>query len=143
VLKGKLMQWVCPCPVGGPEAALPNLFFYLAILLGFFWLFTPPFTTLLGLGYVWKHRNEAAPAFTLWLTIFSLVFYAFYVAQGSRFMAAPVTLLVVYSSVVVAQWAKQRTSWDRWQTEKQQGTHPVAVVDSCTDIGSDNLPRNE
>ena len=119
-LKGQLMQWVCPCPVGGPEAALPNIPFYLAVVLGFFWLFTPPFTPLLGMGYVWKHHKEAAPGFTLWLTILSFGFYAFYVDEGSRFMAAPVTLLGVYAAIVVAHWIEGKVNWNGWQKGKQQ-----------------------
>jgi hypothetical protein len=128
-LKGRLMQWVCPCPVGGPEAALPNIPFYLAVVLGFFWLFAPPFTALLGMGYVWKHRKEAAPGFTLWLTILSLVFYAFYVDQGSRFMAPPVTLLGVYAAVVLAHWIQGKVHWDGWQKEKQQDADAGTVAE--------------
>lgn len=39
-LNGRLMQWVCPCPPAGPQAALSNLWFYPAALFGVFWLFT-------------------------------------------------------------------------------------------------------
>jgi hypothetical protein len=109
-LKGSLLQWVCPCPLGGPESALPNLFFYLAVVLGFFWLFTPPFTALIGIHYAWNHRKEPGPSFALWLTFLSLILYTGYFYQGSRFMAAPVTLLGIYSSVSIAQWIRQRAS---------------------------------
>jgi len=106
-LNGLLWQWVCPCSIGGPQAALPNILFYPAILLGTFWIFAPPFVTLLGLVYVWTERRETATKFTLWLTLMSLMLYTFYFHQGTRFMAAPATLLLIYAAVAGARCAER------------------------------------
>ncbi len=108
VLQGGLMQWVCPCPIGGAQSALPNVLFYPSILLGLFWTYAPPLITLFGLIYIWTHRREPTAGFTLWLTLFSLALFTFYFYQGTRFMAAPATLLVVFTSVSVAEWINQR-----------------------------------
>lgn len=117
-LGGRLMQWVCPCPVGGPQAALPSIVYYPAVLIGLFWLFAPPFITLLGLGYVWKHRREAAPGFAFCLSILSLIFYTVYFYQGARFIAAPATLLAVYASVVLAHWIGKIVNPHEWQKKE-------------------------
>ncbi|MBA3573273.1 MAG: hypothetical protein H0W34_15165 [Pyrinomonadaceae bacterium] len=106
-LKGLLWQWMCPCSIGGPQATLPNILFYPAILLGTFWIFAPPFVTLLGLVYVWTERRETAAKFTLWLTMMSLMLYTFYFHQGTRFMAAPATLLLIYAAVAGARRAER------------------------------------
>lgn len=105
---GGLMQWVCPCPIGGAQAALPSILFYPSILLGLFWIYSPPLITLIGLAYIWKHRREATAKFTLWSTLFSLLLFTFYFYQGTRFMATPATLLCVFASVGLAQWINQR-----------------------------------
>ncbi|MGH9903815.1 MAG: hypothetical protein ACRD68_18555, partial [Pyrinomonadaceae bacterium] len=91
-------------PAGGPQAALPNVFLYPTVLLGLFWTFAPPLVTLCGLFYLWKHRRETAAKFTLWVTCFSLLLFTFYFYQGTRFMAAPATLLLIFASVNTARW---------------------------------------
>jgi hypothetical protein len=111
-LHGGLMQWACPCPIGGAQSALPNVLFYPSILLGLFWTYSPPLITLIGLFYIWKHRREATAEFTLWLTLFSLALFTFYFYQGTRFMAAPATLLVIFTSVSIAEWVNQRIKPD-------------------------------
>lgn len=109
VLHGKLMQWVaCPCPIGGAQAALPNVLFYPFILFGLFWTYSPPLITLIGILYIWKHRGETTTKFTLWLILFSLILFTFYFYQGTRFMAAPATLLCVFASVGLAQWINRQ-----------------------------------
>ncbi len=115
VLNGLLMQWVCPCPIGGSQAAIRNIFFYPSVLLGLFWTFAPPLITLCGIFYLWKHRHEAAANFTLWVTGLSLLLFTFYFHQGTRFMAGPATLLLIFSAVSLAQWIGRRTSltWQR------------------------------
>jgi hypothetical protein len=107
VLGGLLLQWICPCQVGGPQAALPNLLFYPAVLLGVFWVFAPPFITLLGFVCAWMRRRETSAKFTLWLTALSLMLFTFYFAQGTRFMAAPATLLLIFAALAIA-----RRFWD-------------------------------
>lgn len=105
VLHGGLMQWAaCPCPIGGAQSALPNVLFYPSILFGLFWTYSPPLISLIGILYLWKHRGETTAKFTLWLILFSLVLFTFYFYQGTRFMAAPATLLCVFASVGLAQW---------------------------------------
>jgi hypothetical protein len=107
VLGGLLMRWVCPCPDGGPQAAMSNLFFYPSVLLGLFWIFVPPLLPVIGLLYGWENRRELAVRFTGWLTAFSLLLFTFYFYQGARFMAAPATLLGVFASAKLAGWIQR------------------------------------
>jgi hypothetical protein len=98
VLGGKLLQAVCPCPLGGPQAAMSNLAYYPSILVGLFWIFAPPLVSLVGLFYAWRHRRETVVRFGLLVIALNLAFFVFYFYQGARFMAAPATLLVVFAS---------------------------------------------
>jgi hypothetical protein len=107
LLNGKLLNWVCPCQLGGPQASMPNLTFYPTLLAGGFWVFSPPFVPLLGLAYAWRHRREAIGRYTLLVTLFSLLVFGVYFYQGTRFMAGPATLLTVLASVWLAEIAAQ------------------------------------
>jgi hypothetical protein len=103
-LDGALMRWACPCRRADPMTpSLPKMAFYLSVLLGLYWVFAPPLSTLPGFVYVWKRRREPAPGFALWLILGSLAFHALYISQGARFMAAPATMLAIYSGVWVAE----------------------------------------
>lgn len=104
VLNGFLAQWSCPCPLGGAQAALPNVLFYPVALLGFFWVYAPPFITAFGMFSAWRRRDRTPARFALWLTALSFAFFCFYHYQGVRFMAAPATLLTVFASVMLAGW---------------------------------------
>lgn len=106
-LGGLLLRWVCPCPDGGPQAALSNLFFYPSVLLGLFWIFVPPLLPVVGMLYCWEHRDTLTARFTFWLTALSLLLFTFYFYQGARFMAAPVTLLCVFASAKLAGWMER------------------------------------
>ena len=110
VLGGALFRWYCPCPFGDPQAALPNILFYPSLLLGLFWVFAPPLSTLPGLWYAWRQRRKPAAAFTLWVSAFTLGLYTLYFYQGSRFLAAPATLLLAFSGTAVAQWLRLLSS---------------------------------
>ena len=105
-LNGALMSWACVCPRGAPSV-LPNVVFYPAVIMGLFWVFAPPLSTLPGVLYIWTHRREPAANLALWLAAFSVLFYTFYFYQGTRFMAAPATILAVYSSVQLAEWLER------------------------------------
>ena len=43
---------------GGPQNDFPNYILYPAVLSGVFWVFTPPFLSLLGLWSYWRDRNR-------------------------------------------------------------------------------------
>lgn len=105
-LGGALMQWVCPCIQGGPQATAPDVLLYPAILFGFFWTFSPPLIGLLGLAYLWRRRREPDAQFGLALIALSLAFYCAYFYQATRFMAPPATLLAVYGAVGIAIWTR-------------------------------------
>jgi hypothetical protein len=111
VLEGKLLEAACPCPNGGSQAALPNVLFYVTVLLGGFWVYAPPLATVPGFIYVWRHRREPGPGFTLWLTALTYVFYLFYYYQSARYIAAPAALLVIFSSVGLAEWVHRGLVW--------------------------------
>ena len=98
-----LLDWVCPCRVGGPPASLPNLTFYPLVLGGMIWLFAPPFVPLLGLAYALVHRREPFARYTLVVTLLTLLVFEVYKFQAARFMAAPATLLTVLASVCAAR----------------------------------------
>jgi hypothetical protein len=110
VLNGLLLRWVCPCPDGGPQAAMSNLSFYPSVLLGLFWIYVPPLLRVIGVLYGWENRSELPVRFTFWLTAFSLLLCTFYFFQATRFMAAPATLLAVFASAKLAEWDRIRRS---------------------------------
>jgi hypothetical protein len=103
-LDGLLLQRVCPCPFGGPQAAMSNLAYYSAILASLFWLFLPPLFPLLGMVYLWRNRRTAAAQFSAAMMVLSLLLFIFYNYQGARFMAAPVTLLGVLAAAQIGGW---------------------------------------
>ncbi len=113
VLNGAFVQWVCPCGIGGAQAALPSIVFYPLVLLGVFWIFAPPFLTLPGVIYIWRHRRERASAFTFWTAGANLVFFTFYFYQGARFMAATATALTVFTCIMLSQWIEGRIAPER------------------------------
>ena len=108
-LGGGLMQWVCPCPPAGPQAGLPNLWFYAATLSGAFWIFTPPLIPIIGLLYAWRRRQEPIARYALLVTVLTVALQTFYYSQEARFVAAPATLLGIYGAVAIAR-AFARTS---------------------------------
>ncbi len=103
LLGGKLLSSVCPCQLGGPQASMPNLTFYPALLTGMFWVFSPPLIPLLGLIYAWRHRRDPIGRYVLLVTFLSLLVFGLYFYQGTRFMAGPATLLTVLASVWLAE----------------------------------------
>lgn len=112
-LNGRLLDFVCPCQIGGPQNSMSNLAFYPALLAGMFWVYSPPFVPLLGLLYAWRHRRDAIGRYTLTVTVLSLLVLVFYQFQGTRFLAGAATLLVVLASVCLAElgewlWSRLR-----------------------------------
>jgi 4-amino-4-deoxy-L-arabinose transferase-like glycosyltransferase len=105
LLDGKLLNSICPCQLGGPQASMPNLAFYPTLLAGLFWVFSPPLVPLLGLVYAWRHRREPIGRYVLLVTFLSLLVFGVYFYQGTRFMAGPATLLTVLASVWLAELA--------------------------------------
>jgi 4-amino-4-deoxy-L-arabinose transferase-like glycosyltransferase len=103
-LNGSLLNWVCPCQIGGPQASLPNLTFYPLLLAGVFWVFSPPLVPLLGLIYAWRRRRDAVGRYTLVVIVLSLLVFEVYHYQETRFMAGPATLLTVLASVWLAEF---------------------------------------
>jgi len=106
-LDGALVAWVCPCPDDDPLVAFPSIVFYPLVLLGVFWIFTPPLTTVPGLIEIGRRWREAAPGYAVWLTILTVLFYLIYFYQGARFVAGPATVLAVYSGVAIARWIER------------------------------------
>lgn len=125
-LNGELLNFVCPCQIGGPQNSMSNLTFYPALLAGLFWVFSPPLIPLLGLVYAWRRRSEAIGRFTLTVTGLSFLVLLFYHFQGTRFVAAPATLLVVLASVWLAELANRL--W-QWQARARKGR--TAGADLC------------
>jgi hypothetical protein len=107
-LHGHLANWTCPCPIGGPQAKLPNIAFYPFLLLGGFWIFAPPLFTLPGLLAACRQWHDPASRFVLTTVTLSVVTFVFYFYQGARFMAAPAALLIVLSSATIARSIERR-----------------------------------
>jgi 4-amino-4-deoxy-L-arabinose transferase-like glycosyltransferase len=103
-LNGSLLNWVCPCPLGGPQGSLPNLTFYPLLLAGMFWVFSPPLIPLLGLVHAWRRRRDAVGRYTLIVVVLSLFVFDVYHFQETRFMAGPAALLTVLASVWLAEF---------------------------------------
>jgi hypothetical protein len=89
---------------GGPQSDYPNFIFYPAVLGGLFWVFTPPFLSLLGLWSCWRDWNRPEARFALVLCGISLAFFCCYFYQGTRFMAAPASALLAEAVTRVARW---------------------------------------
>jgi 4-amino-4-deoxy-L-arabinose transferase-like glycosyltransferase len=130
-LNGELLNWVCPCQLGGPQASLPNLTFYPLLLAGLFWVFSPPVVPLLGLVYAWRRRREPVGRYALVVTALSLLVFEFYFYQGTRFMAGPAAVLTVLASVWLAElggrvWRgrarNSSASAQRWRRSSGPGT---------------------
>jgi hypothetical protein len=118
-LDGLLLRWACPCPEDDPLLAFRAVTFYPLVLLGLFWIFVPPLTTVPGLIEVWRRRDEPGPAFVLWLTVLMVAFHLFYWYVAARFMAGPATLLAIYTGAFVARHVEGRIG----------GSRPEGVVD--------------
>jgi hypothetical protein len=129
-LDGALVAWVCPCPDDDPLVALPNIAFYPLVLLGVFWIFTPPLTTIPGLIEIVRRWREPGGGYALWLTILTTVFYLIYFYQGARFVAGPATLLAVYSGVAIARWIErlERSGEHAAPPEPAETRQPPAVL---------------
>ena len=89
---------------GGPQNDFPNYIFYPAVLGGVFWVFTPPFLSVLGLWSYWRDRNRPEARFALVLCGISLLFFCCYFYQGTRFMAASVSALLAGAVTRIARW---------------------------------------
>ena len=87
-LDGALLSWICPCPEDDPLVAFPGIHFYPLVLLGMFWIFTPPLATIPGLIEVWRRRRKPGPGFAR-LTVLTVLFYLVYFYVAARFMAGP------------------------------------------------------
>jgi hypothetical protein len=109
-LDGLLLSWACPCREDDPLMSFRAVTFYPLVLLGLFWIFVPPLTTIPGLIEVWRRRNEPGPAYALWLTVLTVGFHLFYFYLAARFLAGPTTVLAVYSGAFVARWVERRVA---------------------------------
>ena len=83
-LNGALLNWICPCQPGGPQASLPNFTFYPLQLASVFWVFSPPFVPLLGLLYAWRRRSEPVARYALMVTGLSLIVFIPYLYQETK-----------------------------------------------------------
>ena len=125
-LDGALLRWTCPCPENDPLIAFRPVTFYPLVLLGFFWIFTPPLTTTPGLIEVWRQRREPAAAYVLCLTVITVLLHLVYFYHAPRFMAGPATLLAIYSGVAVARWVARWTTAAPLRSPEAQGA-PLPV----------------
>jgi hypothetical protein len=104
LMNGRLLQFVCPCPPGGPQSALPNILFYPAMLFGLFWTISPPLLNAVGLYGLIRRRREPTARFTFLVIASQLLLLSTYFYQATRFIAAPTTLLLIFSTAEIARW---------------------------------------
>jgi hypothetical protein len=98
-LNGHLLDFLCPCGLGGSMMKLPNLAFYPIVVAGLFWVFAPPLTGLIGLVEMWRQRASPAARFTIITLALNLAVVLFYFDQAARFIAPAASLTIVYSAV--------------------------------------------
>lgn len=101
-LHGVLLVWACPCGPHGPEAQLPNVLFYPAVLAGLDWIYHPPLFGVLGAVALWRRRASPAAIYSALAVGGTAAIYMLYSYQGGRFMATAASLLLVYGAVAVA-----------------------------------------
>jgi hypothetical protein len=106
-LNGALLRWTCPCRDDDPLVSFRSVTFFPLVLLGLFWIYTPPLTTVPGLLEVWRRRREPGASFVLWFTVLTYLAQCVYFYQSARYMAAPATLLAVFSGVAIARWIER------------------------------------
>lgn len=100
-LNGGILGWKS-------TAGISNLEFYPLLLVGAFWVFSPPFVPLLGLIYAWRQRRTPVGRYTLSVTVLYILVFCLYQFQEGRFLAGPATLLTVLASVWLAELATQQ-----------------------------------
>ncbi len=98
-LDGRLMSWACPCPKNGPMAVVENAIFYPAVVLGLFWMYTPPLISLLGFVEIFKRRKSPAARYAAAVIATNVLLFVFYFHQAARFMAPVGALLIVFSAI--------------------------------------------
>ena len=108
-LDGWIVKWLAgrpsaDWPQGGPQSGLPSCILYPAVLSGLFWVFTPPLFSLVGLWSYWRDRTRPEARFALVLCEISLLFFCCYFYQGTRFMAAPASVLLAGAAARIALW---------------------------------------
>ncbi len=107
-LEGRIVRLIDRRPSSSWSLAgqenFPNYIFYPAVLGGVFWVFTPPFLSLLGLSSYWWNRNRPEARFALVLCGISVLFFCCYFYQGTRFMAAPASVLLAGAVTRIARW---------------------------------------
>ena len=97
-LDGRLMSWACPCPRDGPMAVVDNVV-YPAVVLGLFWMYTPPLISLLGFAELFRRRIFSPPRYAAAVIVTNVALFTFYFHQAARFMAPVGALLIVFSAV--------------------------------------------
>lgn len=101
-LQGTLARWAChPCGLGGPMHSLPSWLFYTMLIAGFFWVFAPPFITLLGLAVAILNWDTVVGRFVLLVLASQLAFFLPYFYQGARFFAPSAFMLTVLAATVL------------------------------------------
>jgi 4-amino-4-deoxy-L-arabinose transferase-like glycosyltransferase len=97
-LDGALMRWTCPCDQYGPMGKASNAVFYPAVLLGVYWVFSPPLFTLLGLWELVRRRSSPVGKFAALVVVTNVGLFLAYYYQGARLVAPAAYVLVAFSA---------------------------------------------
>jgi 4-amino-4-deoxy-L-arabinose transferase-like glycosyltransferase len=102
-LDGALMRWTCPCDRYGPMGKASNAVFYPAVLLGLYWVFSPPLFTLLGLWEIARRRASPVGRLGALVVLTNLAIFLAYYYQGARLVAPAAYVLIAFSAAGAAR----------------------------------------
>lgn len=108
-----LIGSICGCD---PVTGLSNLVFYPSVLSGLLWIYAPPLTGLIGLAALIRWRHTPPAQYALVVIALSTATLLVYFWQAARFLAPAASLLLIYSAVGLAGFAK-------WATQKIPAVH--------------------
>lgn len=102
-LEGALMRWTCPCDQYGPMGKASNAVFYPALLLGLYWVFSPPLFTLLGIWEMVRRRSSPVGQFGALVVVTNVGLFLAYYYQGARLVAPAAYVLIAFSAAGAAR----------------------------------------
>jgi 4-amino-4-deoxy-L-arabinose transferase-like glycosyltransferase len=102
-LNGALMRWTCPCDQHGPMGKASNAVFYPAVLLGVYWVFSPPLFTLLGIWEIARRRSLPVGQFAALVVVTNVGVFLAYYYQGARLVAPAAYVLIAFSAAGAAR----------------------------------------
>lgn len=128
-LHGALMRWTCPCDQYGPMGKASNAVFYPAVLLGVYWVFSPPLFTLLGIWEIVRRRSSPVGQFATLVVVTNVGLFLAYFYQGARLVAPAAYVLIAFSAAGAARlFALLPDAVSRWRMGRRAQAPLSSVV---------------